>query len=257
MKKLLLVVLATLMLPAIAWGQIRNSPHDLSSSSGATVKSANTDQICRFCHVPHGAQATRLLWVHTASAQVPSWGPTSTTKGTPLPTVAANIEPSSRACLGCHDGSISLGDMSVAIAPAATWTAVGGRVDANGFMLPANPRTIGAGGAMTGNHPISIPYAGQTNYGAGSVSSSAAIGAGNYFATKIAGCTNNTGVCTNDGGLGDGANGNAVQLVRDTSGDFGVECTSCHEPHGRGAVATDFLRVDVVKSGLCRSCHQK
>jgi predicted CXXCH cytochrome family protein len=238
--------------------QIRNTAHDLSSSStvASGVKSTTSNQICVFCHTPHNARSTRLLWNRADSAAVPSWGldmdgnaVTATIEGTPLPTTVAALNSGSQRCLSCHDGTVAIGDVLTGTDP--TMATVAGRVTAAGMMDPANPARVAAGGNLGGNHPISIPYAGEAG--------SSALGdgsAGNYYAefTDVT-CTSPSGVCTS-AGTTDGKNGLAVNLVQ-TGAVSTVECSTCHEPHNRYAFAK-FLRVDnTVASGLCRSCHNK
>ena len=66
-----LVCAIAIALPGAAWGQgIRNSAHDLSNTSGTTTvknQEAQHNQICIYCHTPHHAQSTQLLWNHSPS----------------------------------------------------------------------------------------------------------------------------------------------------------------------------------------------
>lgn len=269
MRKLILII--GMMLPATVFGQsIRNTAHDLSSSSTGPLKSSN-GQICIFCHTPHRAQSTQFLWNHTATTQTSwNWGNdldgnalTKSTTGTPLP---ATLRSGSKRCLGCHDGSVALGDVSNAAGGNAGvipgLESVLGLTDGSGKLIDA-AKLIGAGGSMGGNHPVSIPYAGQTGYNGlnSSVPPSWMAGAaGGYFdvATGSA-CTSPTGVCTNAPAT-NGRNGAAINLVPNLAGgttNVGVECSSCHEPHNKFGYSW-FTRVDVQNaSGLCQSCHNK
>ena len=43
--------------------------------------------VCTFCHTPHRAVQTRLLWNHTLSQNTFEWDVTTTTGGTPFPTI--------------------------------------------------------------------------------------------------------------------------------------------------------------------------
>jgi predicted CXXCH cytochrome family protein len=45
--------------------------------------------------------------------------------------------------------------------------------------------------------------------------------------------------------------------VASPSAQTQLECATCHEPHNRGAVANDFLRVTMSQSALCVRCHTK
>lgn len=262
-----------LLLPAtgLAAPGIRNSDHDLSNSSTTALKNANAanNEICIYCHTPHRAQSTQFLWNHSPTTVVAwNWGNdldgnamTKTTTGTALPTT---LRSGSKRCLGCHDGSVALGDVSNAgdgsagVIPGLA--SIVGLTDATGKLIDAT-HMVGAGGNMGGNHPVSIPYAQQTGYNGQNSSVPAAwMGAvGGYFAVTTAGCTSPTGVCTT-AAAADGANGAAVNLIPNVAGgttNVGVECSSCHEPHNQFDFAY-FTRVDnTVASGLCRSCHNK
>jgi hypothetical protein len=183
---------------------------------------------------------------------------TATTAGTPLP---STLKSGSRRCLGCHDGTVALGDVWNAAdgAPGVIggFADLAGRVA--GGMLTGNLDLV-TGASMGGNHPISIPYAGQAAGYNGLVASRAvADGAvGNYFAAAVAGCTSSSTICTSAPAT-DGRNGAQINLVRETAGSaiYGVECSSCHEPHNRWNYPA-FTRVNnTVASGLCRSCHNK
>jgi doubled CXXCH motif protein len=268
-------VLAAICLAPSALAQgIRNSAHDLSNTSGTTTvknQEAAHNQICIFCHTPHHALSTQLLWNHSASLTAAwSWGTdldgnamTRSTAGTTLPTT---LRGASKRCLGCHDGTVALGDMSNAGGGAAgIMTGLGniaGQTDAEGKLVNA-AFLVGTSGNMGGNHPISIPYAGQTAYNSINSSVSAAeVGPavlGGYFDVVTAGCTSATGICTSAPAT-DGRQGAAINLIPAIPGgttNVGVECTSCHEPHNKYGYHS-FARVDVENaSGLCRSCHNK
>lgn len=254
---------------------IRNSAHDLSNSSGTTAvknQEAAHNQICIYCHTAHHALSTQLLWNHAASLQSSwNWGNdldgnamTKSSAGTTLPTT---LRAASKRCLGCHDGSVALGDMSNVGGGAAGvmsgFASIAGQTDAQGKLINAG-YLIGQGGSMGGNHPISIPYAGQTGYN--SIDSSVAASSvgpdvlGGYFSVVVgASCTSPSGVCTSAPAT-DGRDGAGVLLVPNVAGgttNVGVECTSCHEPHNRYGYH-GLTRVDVENaSGLCRSCHNK
>jgi len=252
---LLAASVVALFLPAAAGAQIRNSRHDLSSTSTASVKAQSETQICKFCHTPHGAESTRLLWNRGQTTQAAyTWGTPATAAGTPLP---SSLMARSKMCLGCHDGSISIGSLrNAGGGPAGTVaiTDVAGRVA--GGRLVAGTYTVGVGGNMSGSHPVSIPYAGQNGYnGINSAVTGAAVTAG--YRTVLTGttCQNRTGICTNTTGTS-GPNGVVIELYQGTGG-VGIECNSCHEPHNEYGFQW-LLRVDAATSdNLCRSCHTK
>ena len=88
--------------------RIRNSHHDFSVSSSATVKAEAGDDLCLFCHTPHNAKPAAPLWNHKLSEGYTYRVYQSTTL------VASVSQPqsgdSSKLCLSCHDGTVALGD---------------------------------------------------------------------------------------------------------------------------------------------------
>lgn len=275
-RGVILVIAVAMLSPAAGFAQsvgIRNSKHDLSNSSAAGLKNqeATHNQICIYCHTPHHAQSTALLWNHSPSLQATySWGNdldgaamTKSSAGTTLPTT---LRSSSKRCLGCHDGSVAIGDVSNAGGGAAGVLSglanIVGETDASGKLINAG-FLLGSGGSLGGNHPISIPYAGQTGYnsvdsGVPATDVGPAV-LGGYYDVVTAGCKSPTGVCTSAPAT-DGRDGAAVNLVPNAPGgltNVGIECASCHEPHNKFGFA-QFTRVDIANaSGLCRSCHNK
>ncbi len=270
MKSLLKLVLVAALLPTAAFAQgIRNSRHDLSSSSSATAaKSTTSNEICIFCHTPHRAISTQMAWNHTQTAVATiNWGTdlsggalTSTLSGTALPTT---LRPASKRCMACHDGTVALGSLNnIGGGVAGTIAVTGADVGGTG-LLTNSAYLVGTGGGtnLGGNHPVSIPYAGQTYYGVTSGVSAAKVGAavlGGYYDVVVTGCQSASGNCTSAATAP--ANGLAINLLPDgTAGvHVGVECTSCHEPHNKNGPIPFFLVVDnTTQSALCRSCHNK
>jgi predicted CXXCH cytochrome family protein len=243
-----LVLLLPLSVRAAAG--LANSKHNLAADSGNEVRAVSELNSCAFCHTPHGAQSTRLLWNHTQTEQQAyNYGTdedglpvTATAFGTPLPTT---VRPATRRCLGCHDGSISVGDVSagtdIDIQPSASV--------ASGKMLTM---VVGADGDLSGEHPVGIPYAAEVGYnGANSAAAVNDVVKGDFFSVRRAGCTTPTGICTS-------ANPdiNLIPNQDGTTTNVGIECTTCHEPHNRFGF-DKLLRVSEEFSALCKSCHNK
>ena len=64
---------------------IAGTAHDFTDNANESVG------LCTFCHTPHRAEQTKLLWNHELSAQTYSWSDTTvTTGGTELPTFDAS-----------------------------------------------------------------------------------------------------------------------------------------------------------------------
>lgn len=269
---LLLGCALLLAVPAVGAAQgIANTRHDLSASNGAASVHATTEKAtCIFCHAPHRSGQQSLLWNHQPSARTSyfwstsSWPNGQTGSGTTLPTGTTSgaknaVQSASMRCLACHDGSIAVGAvdaMSGGARGTIAVTSTNGAVDATGHLVDSN-YTVGAGGDLTSNHPISIPYAGSTYYGQASGVPASLVdnGANHYWMISRSGCGSPSGICTQASGAP--LNGSLINLISDGAGGVGIECTTCHEPHNKYGLAY-FARVDTqTQSALCRSCHNK
>jgi len=224
--------LVALLPVATAYALIGNSKHDLSSGSSASIKSSGTDQVCVFCHTPHNAMSTQVLWNHKASLNSSfSWGDTATSAGTTLPTA---LSTRSMRCLACHDGSVGLGDVSNfgGAAVSLGMTGPSGALAGNNLADPYY--LVGSAGKLQGNHPVGIPYPGQ--------------------AAKYNNITSG-----NTAGTGYNAAPSAAVLFTDSSagnGGKGIECGSCHDVHNSTG-AEKFLWKSNAGSALCLDCHAK
>ncbi len=213
--------------------------------------------LCTYCHTPHSAQTTLLLWNHNMSANSFSWDVAKTTNGTNYPTLAPTYKGPSIKCLSCHDSSVAIGDVSLFYPNKNTVLntyKVGG--GANGGT--ANAFIIGAGGAMVGNHPIGMPYPfgnAQNTYN-GATEALSNVTLAEFQGQPVD--TNNTHIkLYNDvSGVGTAITGGAL------AGKSGIECTSCHDPHNKQAIEDLFLRGGLAGSTaadgyICLQCHIK
>ncbi|MBL8923050.1 MAG: cytochrome c3 family protein [Myxococcaceae bacterium] len=205
------------------------------------------DGLCVFCHTPHKGQASLLLWNHTMSTNNYTWADLGaggrTTGGTTYPTNLRTWTGSTAKCLSCHDGTVSIGSLYWANATASiNIPMTGPDVNAAGqlsnptYIIPANP---GVGTDLTGNHPVGVPYpydnASSTYNG---ITSGVDVVLTEWVARP-------TGVKI----FGTGGGGAPA------AGAAGIECASCHNPHG--TPNRFFLRVTTNTSQLCLSCHIK
>ena len=222
-----------------------------SSASGS-------DQICVFCHTPHGS--------NTDMTYVPLWNRAIKSSGNykaytmigSNSTGTASVGGMSLACLSCHDGTQAMdamfnapgsgpgsseGGVPVTGQSHYTWTndptdTVGGRLNAPITML---------GTDLSNDHPIGMNYCGGA--------SSTTCGDPDF----------KTG--TDNAGKVNGAKIGVLKLFG-ASGiamSSTVECATCHDPHlERGGTALDgvgstqlFLRVSPTASRICLTCHTK
>ena len=89
---------------------IRNTVHNLSSSAPENMyKSSNEDEVCIFCHTPHGGSLTGPLWnranTGTTYTHYRSAGASAYLRGLSVNRPVGN---ESMLCLSCHDGSIAV-----------------------------------------------------------------------------------------------------------------------------------------------------
>ncbi|MHB8875080.1 MAG: cytochrome c3 family protein [Myxococcaceae bacterium] len=209
------------------------------------MRASTETQLCIFCHTPHNAISQKLLWNHSAStATNDGWVATQkTTKGTTLPVNINLAAGPSAKCLSCHDGTVVVGAV--------------GNIGGGVVGIIATTQAMGAGYMvgpdLSNDHPVGIPYAGRTYTltGTAVTSSASQTDPYQYFPDTGTGCTGSTPFCVNT------TNGLKLPLYNTstTAADRGVECGSCHEPHGTGN--SYFLRVTKNGSAICLSCHNK
>ncbi len=249
-KVLLLLVPMLLLAVGGAWAYskgtgLANSPHDFVADPD------NTEAIglCLFCHTPHRANETRLLWNHKASAATYTWQDTDRTiGGTLLPTINQSWSGPTKYCLSCHDGSVAIGDVA--------WWDEGGPKSLNptkhgwpsAFNVGARDGTLGN---MSGNHPVALPYP------------------FNKLKNTYNGKTTGDGVPLGEF-VGDPTLNN-IRLFNNPSGSLvvagavasitGIECSSCHDPHNGATAIGDFLLRGLPTGNtadyICLKCHVK
>lgn len=223
MKRVLLILLGAVLVTGLASAAITNSKHDLSSTSTASVKGDETE-LCKYCHVPHQVNGQNLqqpLWNHKlATAGTTYTLYTSATMDTTQtsPTGAAiGSATMTQLCLGCHDGTVGLGEMYNAT---STITDVAGRTTAG--KLSGGAAFIGTD--LRNDHPVSLDYA--------------------TYAGTTAEFNNPSG-----GVIG------GMQLYGGS--ETQLECATCHDPHDNATGSGKFLAVTNAASAMCKACHAK
>lgn len=135
-----LALLALIALPAWPQTQVARTKHNLSATGPGAVHGREPNGVCVSCHTPHNASPSRALWNRTSSGVTYQLYASSTLK-------AAVRQPtgSSRLCLSCHDGIMSLG--SLRRPPRGAPQGLG----------PLTGRTV-LGTSLAGDHPVSFVY---------------------------------------------------------------------------------------------------
>jgi len=239
---------------------IVGSKHDLSPLT------VNTDQVCVFCHTPHGSDNT---------APVPLWNknlPTgtvytrysslnvSTFDGTEAP-INGGI---SIACLSCHDGAQAM-DTVLNAPGSGGYNGAGSPIDgAIGSMpgdgIPLSLPIPNLGTDLSDDHPIAVQYAGGGC--SDTVTTCTTLGDPDFNTPDYGTASNGTDMWWFDTSADGIRNKDEVQLY--TRGDLvaaaepSVECASCHDVHeGASKPDVQFMRVSTAASLICTTCHVK
>ena len=259
---------------AAAAGNIANTKHNLSSvrsgtSWGSTQFSSGTgdiyaqtgsDQICVFCHTPHGAVSpatTAPLWnreVSAASAYSAYVMSGSNSTGT------ASVGGMALACLSCHDGTQAMDAMlngpGFGNAPGGGGVRVG-VTDGGANYTWSNTEgpTMSGNGApllgtdLTNDHPIGMLYCGGGATNEPGVKNTTCSDADFMGATSVTGV--NKSYVQGSTAAGD----LPLKLYGPDLANSTVLCGTCHDPHldnGR-----TFLRQPAAGSKICLTCHTK
>ena len=248
--------------------QVVGSQHDLTNGGTGQRGTNNTDQVCVFCHTPHGADI---------DAPVPLWNKVLGTGETPPFTRYSNLAtPSfdsaeapvgsvSLACLSCHDGTQAM-DVVINGPGSGNYNPGGSEIDPVAIGVMTGSPVPMLGQDLSNDHPISMQYGGggvsvTTHPGEGTFTGT--LGDPDFVAPEKA-LLNGQPIWWVNSNVGTVAREKTDMLLY-TRNDLGVqepfvECGSCHDPHnsssqGVGSVA--FLRTSNAASAVCVACHTK
>lgn len=111
-------------------GAVTGNKHDFSKdNTAAPIHSSETDQVCIFCHTPHGATAQSTLWNRPAPAEASNAYERNLSVAIALDANAkiasgydstdhsAYPNGSTRLCMSCHDGVTAIGAFLVGDKP--------------------------------------------------------------------------------------------------------------------------------------------
>ena len=246
---------------------LATTPHDFTDAANYTISGTNgegdpvtTVGLCTFCHTPHKAQHTALLWNHTDTNNTFSWTDNTTTMaGTVLPSFTKTWNGPTPKCLSCHDGSVAVGDIQWfgEGTPSITIIEAGGGtgLDATG-KLDATTFQVGVAGNMNGNHPVTVPYPGVGTHSYNGTNTGNAYVPAEWQADPTA-----LGVVLYRASDATATASISRVTSAPAAGDnLGVECASCHDPHNKQSVDDYFLRGNLTGNDtdyLCLKCHIK
>ena len=216
------------------------------------TSATGSDQICVFCHTPHGS--------NTIASAVPLWNRsiltgagiyTAYTMVGSNSTGTATVGGMSLACLSCHDGTQAMDAMFNAPGSGPGYGEGTAGVEQTGYLWTAGATTDLSNGGhnlnapitylgtdLSNDHPIGMNYC-------GGMSSTACLDGDFRSGTD--------GVGTNRAKIG------VLKLFGDgTVQNSRVECATCHDPHVEPSNGFGlFLRVSPVASQICLTCHTK
>lgn len=225
-------------IPLFAIAGVKDTKHNLSVSGSGDIVAVEETQICKFCHTPHNASPAYPLWSHQLSAVVNYinyWSPTlqSYSEGAAPP-----IDGFSKLCLSCHDGTVAIGALA-ACQEQIDMVIIPGIIDASGKLLPGAAGYIGTD--LSGGHPISIIFDENLK---------------NKRNAETEFCHLNSPTGLRKFGVRPWTEGDADVMLYPVQGSYGVQCTSCHDPHGGngGADAPPFWR-KITHDEVCNVCH--
>lgn len=253
----LAVGLAVVALPATAG--IVGSLHDMPGSSGSAT--AGTDQICVFCHTPHGSNTDvqAPIWNKALPAGANYTAYTSSTMdGT------AAVGSVSLACLSCHDGTQARDNMinqpgtGGYNAPGVGGSGGGGDLGTLGDMSGFGVANIGQD--LSNDHPIGMVYCGAAN-DSQAIAGNCVDDSFNTAGSGVSGAAQVLGTLATRVWLETGGNSTYSKtdfpLYGDNQPGAKVECATCHDPH-TPENGTFLRRVGGNSgSGVCLTCHNK
>jgi hypothetical protein len=259
---------------------VKGGQHDLSLG-GAGSFTFKTQEVCVFCHTPHGANAdvredtkidigsntydigtgNRILLWNRALANLGSGSFYSAYQSSSMNSQMSQIRAYSLLCLSCHDG---VSAMNVLVKnPVFFQPDVNGNVEATGEdqMGDAEGLSINIGGRedtsgadtevinLSDDHPVGIDY----------TSALALADTGLLAPTSFVDMTN--GIVYQDSNPSVLANAiGVIRLFPGPAGNTSIECSTCHDVHSTPKDAdgtSGFLAVSNSNSALCTACHLK
>lgn len=252
MKRFLILAMVfgfSMAIASSAFAGIIETRHNLSSyrtgapatsvSGGTVIYSINQDQLCVWCHTPHGGITGPNLVLWNKSLTTATYTTYGTTVGGTAQITSANVRNASKICLTCHDGTLAIN--IVLNAPGTGNYNANGQQFGNwqgtdtGNIIAASVARVGTD--LSNDHPISILYSAPSTVSdnnPGSLRTTAYLPSGTT--TWISRSATVLSI--------------AGQLV-----DGYIECVSCHDPHT--STNALFLRGTTSGSKVCIVCHDK
>ena len=259
-KVILLTLNSLLCVQSIAAtvSDIASTKHNLSVGGTGAVTAVAEDQVCVFCHTPHGASnfPGSPLWNRQLSNQTYTVYTSSSLDAEDIMGQLDQPGGSSKLCLSCHDGTLAIGTVNVLDGQQNVDITLSG-TEADGSM-PAGAGiqtgfTRDLGNDLSNDHPISLTY--DTNL----------ANTDKELLDPVA--------AAHIGVRSPGFKPLVPLEATGAGGSAQMQCATCHDPHSRDSdptLVTKFLRLnrfqksvpvggtfDPATDIVCLACHDK
>ena len=255
-----------------------NNPHNLSKGSSG-VQAKDETRICVFCHTAHGAKSdadliNAPLWNHSLSSEAYKvLAPDSVVNSVDKFTFIANAgivnmlsspgapDGTSRLCLGCHDGTVAIGSVGSELLDIEM--AASACLDPDGSLASTCSSYIG--NDLTTKHVVSIPMndsliaASLANCGSGGQTTRVKYpwDGGTMGSVVLLRPTLKTFPAGGSYGVQMGGSPGMPAAKYKAGYSYGVQCSSCHDPHDWSASQGSGYKFVVAPDldSLCAACH--
>lgn len=262
-------LLAALFAGSSAFAQsIVTSKHDFTIAGSAQQTTDQTDQVCVFCHTPHGADTTAPvpLWNKVLNSAQGRFTRYSTLATPSFDALEAPVGSVSLACLSCHDGTQAM-DVVLNQPGSNGYDPAGAEIDGTNIGLMSGTPVPTLGEDLSNDHPVSMQYGG----GGALASDPDGLRAGTLndpdFNAPVKDTINLQPIWWVDSDGGTALTREKTDMLlytRDETSVAGgaqpfVECGSCHDPHNSDTFGNQvsFLRTSNAASAVCTACHTK
>ncbi len=237
------------------------SPQGGTDGDNRTVYSTSENEICVFCHTPHGADSSEgPLW----NKSLPNPGSYTRYSSSSIDSNIGQVNGASKLCLSCHDGTIAIGSVrnvrgeqrTISVEQGTGGGGAGsGRMPGGAGVNTGYTRNLGQD--LRNDHPISLTY--DNSF----VSADGEMRAPGSAPLHVRGQGSRPGI-------------QEIHLQPVNMGDNvgQVQCISCHDPHIRETTDDNikFLRFNRLQTAspssatgsfqtgsdiICLACHTK
>lgn len=245
------------------------SQHDLTDGGSGQGGTTATDQVCVFCHTPHGADTTAPapLWNKVLGDGGARFTRYSTLNTPSFDSAEAPVGSVSLACLSCHDGTQAM-DVVLNSPGSGGYNPAGAPIDGTIGPMTGTPVPV-LGEDLSNDHPISMQYGG----GGPLAGDTDGVFAGTLgdpdFRPPVKETINGAPIWWVDSAGGTANVREKTDMLLYTRNEATVaggaqpfvECGSCHDPHNSSTQIPGsqvaFLRTSNAASAVCTACHIK